>query len=224
MDADQGDPGRIELLEPLAVADGDQPVPCAMEDIGMTADPGKPEIRTQVIPQYIPQGQDRKEPLHHFREIIIRTVQDQVVGIVIRGNTGGKTAADTPAIDDHVLIRTLCQEGLIDELDIIQHGRFPPAARTLAESPVVYQHHIIIIPVKIPGIFGPSFYTTCIAMKIKDQPCGGRPEKMQSIDPHTRLYIEKQFFKRDIVFVLEAGRQLLRLEDKFLLYKIDEQE
>jgi hypothetical protein len=49
MDPYQGHPGGIELLQAFAVADRDQPVPGAMNNIGMAADPGKPEVGTQVI-------------------------------------------------------------------------------------------------------------------------------------------------------------------------------
>jgi hypothetical protein len=43
---------------------------------------------------------------------------------------------------------------------------------------------------------------------------------MQSIDPHSRLNIEKIFPERDIVFECEILLQLLRLEYQLLLQQI----
>ena len=49
---------------------------------------------------------------------------------------------------------------------------------TFTKSPVINQYHIIIVPVKITGIFCPTLYAAGISMKIKDQPFGIFPEKM----------------------------------------------
>ena len=42
---------------------------------------------------------------------------------------------------------------------------------------------------------------------------------MKPIDTNTRLYIEKQFFKRHIIFKLEILAEFLRFENEFLLQK-----
>lgn len=57
-------------------------------------------------------------------------------------------------------------------------------------------------------------------MQIEDQSRGMFPVEMQPIDAYSFGDVEEQLPEWDIVFVLEVGRQLFRLEDKFVLYEV----
>ena len=93
------DPGRVELLEAYTLLDGYQPVAGTMQYIGMTPDTGQPKVGTQMVAKDISYGQDRDKSFHHFSEVVVRAVQDQVAGIIVRGNLGGKTTADAASVD-----------------------------------------------------------------------------------------------------------------------------
>lgn len=48
--------------------------------------------------------------------------------------------------------------------------------------------------------------------------------KMKSVDPHTGGYIKKEFFKREIILVLEIMPQFLRFENEPLLQQVSQQQ
>ena len=105
MNADEGDFGRVDGLQVFAVADGYQPVPGAMDDVGMTVYITNPLIGTQVIAQYIPHRQDGQEAGHYFTEVIVRRIEDEVTGFVVGSDLAGKSAADASAIYDDMVLR-----------------------------------------------------------------------------------------------------------------------
>jgi hypothetical protein len=105
-------------------------------------------------------------------------------------------------------------------LHIVEHGGLASLACAFPKAPVIYQDDIIIIPVKIFGIFCPTLNASGIAMKIKDQSQGFFAVKMQTIDTHPRGYVKKKFGERCIVMILKILGQFLRLENEFLLDEI----
>jgi len=220
MDADEGDPGGIELLEALAMPYGYEPVPGAVEDVSVAAYAGEPEVGAQVIPEHISHGQYGDEPFHYFPEIVVRAVQDQVTGIIVRGDLGREAAANAASVQEKAVGRALFQQRVIDELDISQHGCLAPAARAFAEAAVVHQDDVIVQPVKIPCVFRPSLDAAGIAVEIKDQPCGVGTIKMQPVDAYPFGDIEEELLEWDVILVQEIGRQLFRLEDELVLYEI----
>lgn len=219
MDADQRDHIRVDGLQFLAVADGNKPVAGSMNDICMTFHFPDPEIGAQVILQYKTYRKNGKKAVHHFLEAVIRAVQYQVAGMVIRSDLCGKSAADAAPIEDEVILGTLFFECVIHELHIGQHLFFASFAGTFSESPVIHHHHIIIVAVEVAGIFCPAFDAAGIAMEVENNAFGVFPVKMQAVDPYTRFDIEEELFERDIVFELEIGWQPFRFEDEFILYE-----
>ena len=71
LDADQRYFRRVELLQAFTVPDGDEEIPGAVDDIGMTAYFGQPEVGAEMIAQHIAHGQEGKESFYELREIII---------------------------------------------------------------------------------------------------------------------------------------------------------
>lgn len=202
---DQGGFTGCDFLQVLAVADGNEPVARTMQDIDRTAHVPQPFIGAQVIPQHKAHGQDGQEALHHFPETIIRGIQDQVAGGIIGSQFGGKTTAHAAAVNDQMVFGIGLFQGVVYELHIGQHLFFRALAGTLAEAPVIDQHHIIIEPVKIAGIFGPTLDAAGIAVKVEDQSFRVRPVKMQAIDAHTGFGVKKKFGKRGIVTEFKIG-------------------
>lgn len=213
MNAYQGDLAGIELLQFFAVADGYQPVTGAVQYIGMAVYFPDPFIRMQVVPQYPFMREDGYKPFHHFDETEIRRIQYQVARLIICCKLGGKAAAEAAAVYDHVVLCMAFQQLLIYMLHIRQHFLLAAFARAFPEAAVIYQHHIILVPVKIPCILRPSFNAFGIAMQVQHQAFGLIAIKMQSVDAYSRRHIKKQFFKRDIIFVCKILRQFLRLEN-----------
>lgn len=220
VDPDQGDFPGIDLLQGFAVADGDQPVAGAVNDIGMAFYTGDPFIGSQVETEHHPYRQDGQKTFHHFPETVIGRIQDQVAGIVITGEFGGETASHTAAINDQVIFRVLIFQAVINELHVSQHFLFTSFAGAFPEAPVIHQHHIIIIAVKIPCITGPALYAAGIAMKIEDEPLGFFPVKMQSVDPHPRFNIKEVFPERGVIPELKILPEFLGFENEFFLQEI----
>ena len=61
-------------------------------------------------------------------------------------------------------------------------------------------------------------------MEIENQPFGFRPIKVQTVNANAGFHIEVQFFKWNIIFILEVCRKFLRFEDEFILNKISDDE
>jgi hypothetical protein len=60
-------------------------------------------------------------------------------------------------------------------------------------------------------------------MKVKDQALGFFAIKMKAINSYTRRYIEKQFFKWCVVFVLKVLGKFFWFKNKFFLHQIGKQ-
>lgn len=116
-----------------------------------------------------------------------------------------------------MLLWVLCSKGFVYHLHIVQHFFFAAFAGAFAKAAVVYQYYIVIVSVKIAGIFSPAFNASGIAMKIQDEAFRLLAVKMQTINAYTGCCIKKQFFKRYIVFKLKILLQLFGLKNKFLL-------
>ncbi len=90
-----------------------------------------------------------------------------------------------------MLFRIAGGQVLIYNLHIIQNVLFGSLARTFSKSPVVNQNHVVLIPVKIPGIFAPAFNAAGITMKIKYESLGFVHIKMNPVDSYSRFRIKK---------------------------------
>ena len=217
VDPDQCDHIRIDGLQLLAVADRNEPVAGAVDDISMACHFPDPEIGAQVVLQHKAYRKDRKKSLHHFFEAVVRTVEDQVTGLVVRSDLCGKSTADTAAIKDKIVFRTLLLERVIYELHIGQHLFFASFTGAFSKAPVIHHHHIIIVAVEVAGIFGPALDAAGISVEIENNAFGVFPVKMEAVDPYAGLDIEEELFEGNIVFELEIGRQPFRFEDEFIL-------
>lgn len=220
VNTDQGDLAGIDLLQGFTVTDRDQPVAGTMDDIGMAVYAGDPFVGSQVITEHHPYGQDRQKTFHHSPETVIGGVQDQVTGLVIAGQFGGETTSHAPAIHDEMVLRVLIPEAVIYKLHIPQHFLFAPLAGTLSETPVIHEHHIIVITVKIPCVTGPALDAAGIAVKIQDQAFGILPVKMKGIDADPGFDIKKILPEGGVIPELEILPEFLRLENEFFLQKI----
>lgn len=114
------------------------------------------------------------------------------------------------------------EKTVVNILHVTQHILLVSFAGTLSKSPVVNQYHVIIIPVKIPGIPRPSLNASCIAVEIEYQAGWLVTVKMQTVDPDAWFDIKKVFFKRNVIPELEIRVQSFRFEDKLLLQEIGE--
>lgn len=198
--ADEGDHAWIECLQFFAVADGDEPVAGAVQDIGMTVYMLYPFIGTQVITQHVFYGEDRQKTFDGFFKTEIRCIQNQVAGFVIAGELTGKAAAQASSVHDQVVFRETGEQVVVYKLHVVQHCFFIALAGAFAKTPVIHQHHIIIIPVKIFGITGPALDAAGIAVKVKDETFGIFPEKMKAVDPDPRFNIKKVLPEGYIIF------------------------
>lgn len=219
VDSDQRDHIRIDGLQFLAVADGNEPVAGAMNDISMAFHFPDPEIGAQVVLQYKAHRKDGKKAVHYLFEAVIRAVEDQVAGMVIRSDLRGKSAADTASIEDQVILGALFFEPVVYELHIGQHLFFTSFAGAFSEATVIHHHYIIIVPVEIACVPGPTLDAAGIAVEVEDDAFGVFPVKMEAIDPYAGLDIEEELFEGNIVFELEIGGQPFRFEDEFILYE-----
>lgn len=219
-DTDEGDHFGVDLLQGDGMLDGDQPVARAMDDISMAFHILHPSVRFQLVAKHEAEGEDGQELLDGAGEIIVWRIQDEVARGVLGGEFGGEAAAQASAIDDDLGFRIIFLQGIIHVLHITQHGIFAALAGAFPKPPVVYQHHIIIIPVEIPGIFGPALDAAGVAMEIEDHPMRIIAVEMEAVDADARLYVKEQFAKGDIIHVLEILGELFRFEDEFLLYQV----
>lgn len=189
--ADQRDLAGIDPLQPFAVPDRDKPVPGAMNDVGMTVYMADPFVGAQVITQYIPHRQDGQKAFYHDAKIIIRRIEDEIAWFVFRCNVRCKAAADAASIYDDVVFGVFSDQNIINELHVVQHVFFAAFAGTFAKAPVIYQHYIVTIAVKITRILSPAFYAAGVAMKIKDQSFGIGAVKVESVNAHARRNIKE---------------------------------
>jgi hypothetical protein len=222
MDADQRDLVRVELLQFLAMPDGDQPVAGAVNDIGMAIHLADPFIGMEVITQYPPVRQYRQEAFRHFDKTVIRRIEDQVAWLIVCSYFGGKTAAEAAAINKDIMLRIFFDQLFVHYLHIGQHISLTSFSCTLAKSTVINKHHIVLVTIEIAGIFCPAFDTAGIAMKVKDQSFRICTIEMKAVNAHAGRYIEKQFFKRRFIFILKILREFFRLENESVLDKIND--
>ena len=111
----------------------------------------------------------------------------------------------------------------IYKLHVIEHSGFSSFPGAFTKATVIYQDHVIIITVEIPGISCPSLYASRIPMKVKYQAAGFFPEKMKAIDAHSRRHVKIQFPERNVILELKIGMELFRFENKQVLEEIDRQ-
>ncbi len=217
---DQGYFIGIEPTQFFAVPDRNEAIPGAMQDVGMATHLFYPAIGTQVVSQYNSYRKKGKKAFHYFSETVIGGVQYQVAGLIVGCQFGGKAAADAAPVYDQVVFGVFFYQCLVNELNIVEHFLLGSFSGAFPKTAIVYQHHIIVVPVKIAGIFCPAFDASCISMEIKNEALGLFTIKMEAIDPYARLYIEEQLFKWRVVAKFEVGVQLLRLKYEFLLDEI----
>jgi len=153
----QSDLMRINFLQCFAVPDRDQPVPGAMQNIRMAFYFPYPLICSQMVFQQPFIRQYRQESLHHPDKIIVRRIQNQVTRGIIRSDLSCKAAAHTAAIHQHMILLVLTGQRLVHKLHIAEQVFLVPAARTFSKTTIIYQHHIILVPLKIFCIFTPAF-------------------------------------------------------------------
>ena len=222
LNADERDLMRIDGLQLFAVGDGDQPVARAVDDVGMTGYLPDPFMNRQVVTQQPLHWQEGYKAFDHFVKIVVGCIEDQEAGVVVGSDLGCKPAPEAPSVYDDVLLYILHAQRIVYKLQVAQHACFVAFAGAFAKSTVIHQYHIIIVAVKIARILRPAFDAAGVAMKVQDQSLGLLAVKMQSVDPYTLLYLKIQFFERNIVFEFKISPQLFRLEDKFLLNEIED--
>jgi len=210
--ADKGDFIGVDLLQALAVADGDEAIFCAVEDISMAVHMAYPPVGAQLVTQDEFYGKKGEKAFHHFHEIVIGRVENKVTGFVVGRDFSGKAAADAAAVNEDMVLGVLGKQLGVYKLHIVEYIVFAAFARAFTETAVVHQHYIVIIPVKIAGVFGPAFYAAGITVEVKDKSLGLFSIKMKPVDARAGSGIKKQFFKRDIIFKLEVLSQLFGLE------------
>src|SRR5690606_23612275 len=98
---------------------------------------------------------------------------------------GRKAASQASAIDDHMMLGNFLNKFIINIAHIHDHFPFTSFSRAFSKSAIIYQNHIIIIPVKIFRILTPAFDTSGITMKIKDHSFRILTEKMKSVNGNT---------------------------------------
>ena len=202
---DQRDLFRVYSLQFLAMPYRDQPVSCTMDDISMAFYFRQPLIRTQMISQYKPYRQDGQKSFGDFQKTIIRCIQDQKSRIVIGSQFCRESAADTATVYNHMLFIIRPCKRLINKLHIGQHFLFTAWPGAFPESAVVNKYYVIIVTIKITGIFRPALNAAGITMKIENKSCGIFPVEMQRVYTHALLDIEEIFFERDIIPELEIS-------------------
>ena len=143
--------------------------------------------------------------------------------MVVRSQFCRKTTAQASSIDHQVVFGIGSGQVAVHKLHIIEHVGFSSFSSALSKAPVVHEYHIIIIPVKIPGIPCPSFNASGIPMEVKYQTPGLFPVKMQTIDAHSRSHIKIQFTERNVIFELKIGMEFFGFENKQVLEEIDRQ-
>ena len=180
----------IDLLQALTVADGNNVVFGAMEDIGMAVDMTYPPVGAQLVAQDELHGKKGEKAFHHLHKIVIRGVEDEVTGLIVGGYFGRKAAADAAAVHQYMVFGILDKQLAVYILHVTEYIVLAAFARAFAETAVIHQHHIVIVAVKIAGVFGPAFYAAGIAMKIQDQSLRIGAVKVQAIDAHPGRHIK----------------------------------
>ena len=223
-DPDQGNFRGIDFLQVDAVPDRDQPVLCSMKDIGMALYKRHPFVCPHVEPENQSHRENRQKPFHSLGKTIIRRVQDQVTWTVNRSKLCRESTAHTPSIHDQVIFGVLFLQAVVYKLHVCQHGQFAPFPRAFPEPAVIDKDHVIIVAVKILGIFPPSFYAPAIAMKIENKTFRFFPEKMKPVNPDTGFNIEKKLPERGIIFIGKVLCKFLRFKDQFILKQVGNQQ
>jgi len=175
-----------------------------MNNIGVTINIADPFICAQMITQNIPDRQNRQKTFNDPLKIVIRGIQYQVSRSILRSHFCGKPAAKAPAIHDNVVFMVLLRQVVVDNLHVMEHFLFTALTGAFSKTPIIYKHHIIVIPIKILCILCPAFYTSCVAVKIKNKAERFFAIEMKTINPNTWFYIKKQFLERNIILELEV--------------------
>jgi len=173
-----------------------------------------------MVTQHIVERYKGQKAFHYLAEVVIRGIQYQKTRTVVRSYLGGKATSQAAAIYYQVVFAIFFGQAFIYILHVVEHLFFVALAGAFAKTPVVYQHHIIIVPVKIAGVLGPAFNAAGIAMKIKHQAFRLFAIEMQAVDSYTWVGVEVDLFKRNVILELEVGVELFRAEDKELLQEI----
>lgn len=221
IDADKSDAARVELLQLLAVADRYEEVAGSVDDINGAFYFLDPLVRAQVVAQHKTHGQYRQEAFHHLAEVVVGRIQDKVAGTVVRGHLYGKAASEAASVHDKMVFGILGGQGFVNELHIVQHFLFTPLPGAFTKAAVVHQHHVVIVAVKIAGIFCPALDASRVAVEIEDQSFRLRAVKVQAVDAYAWLHVKVHFAERGIVAELEFLRQLFRLENEVILQEIN---
>lgn len=224
MDPDQRDLFRVQALQFFTVPDGYEPITGTMNDVGMAVDVPDPSVRPEMKAKDEPYRENWNKSFHHLQKTVIGSVEDEVARFVVGGKLCSETTAQASAIQDHVMFRILFTQRGIHELHVPEHILLRALPGALAEATVIYQHHIIVVPVEILCIPRPSLDAPGIPMEVQDEACRLLTEEMQGIDADPRLHIEEIFPEWRIILELKVGLQLLRLEYEFLLEEIDRQD
>lgn len=203
VNADKGDHSWVEFLKFFTVTDRDQHIPGAMNDIGMAFYFLNPFICAKMIAQYKPDRKNGQKSFDGFYKTIIRRIQYQVPWIIISCKFGSEAATKASAINNKMSFAILFFQILVNKLHIVHHFLFTSFTGTFSKAAVIHQYYIIIKPVKITGILGPTLYTPGISMEIKDQPFCIFPVKMKTVDPDTGFHIKKIFFEWCVIFELK---------------------
>ncbi len=188
-----------------------------MDDIGMTVHTPNPFVGPQTVHQEEPHWQKGEETFYHPGKVVKWRVEYKVAWLVIARNLAGKPAAQTAAIHQNMVFRVLLQQRFIYKLHICKHLVLASFARAFAESAVVHQYNVIIVPVKIRCILCPAFDAAGVAVEIEDETFGRFSVEMESVDANTGCNVEEQFLEGDIILKPELAVQLLRLKNKPIL-------
>lgn len=171
--------------------DGDQPILCAVNNVGMAINVADPFVRSQMIAQNIADRENGKEAFDDLLKIVVRRVQDQVPWFVFGGHFCREPASKTPAVHYYVMFVVLLCQDVVYKLHVIKHLLFTTLTSALTKAPVIYKDHIIVISIKIFCIPGPPLYTSCVTMEIKNKAERFFAVEMKPVNANTRFDIKK---------------------------------
>jgi uncharacterized membrane protein YhfC len=86
--------------------------------------------------------------------------------MIIRSKFRSKSASKTSSINYKVTFSILLFQFIINKLHVIMHFYFTFFSCAFSKPPVIYQNHIIAVPVKVTGILCPSLDASGITMEI----------------------------------------------------------
>jgi len=131
-----------------------------------------------MVAQNIAHRENREEAFDDLLKAVVRRVKDQVAWSIFGGHFCGEPASEAPAVCYYVMFVVLPCQRVVYELHVIEHLLFTAFASALTKAPVIYKDYIVVISIKICCVPRPSFYASCVTMKIKNKTEGVFPEKM----------------------------------------------